>query len=122
MREKIFLSFLVMLGFQVNAAIESRLDDPLTFDDIHRGLDDGDLFERIEEKLPKTLDLSPYALENADDFAGYREAMLAALADAAGGMEGRESRKYGVKKSGLSLLMAYILEAIQQETHWVSGK
>lgn len=35
-------------------------------------------------------------------------------------MEGREKRKYGVQSSGLSLLMAYILEAVQQE-YWVSS-
>lgn len=46
---------------------------------------------------------------------GQGDAVISALRDAAGGMRGRELKKYGVKAGGLSLLMAYVIEAIQQE-------
>lgn len=35
-------------------------------------------------------------------------------------MRGRERRKYGIESGGLSLLMAYVLEALQQED-WEPG-
>ena len=35
-----------------------------------------------------------------------------------GGLKGREGRKLGVEKSGLHLLLAFILEAIQSR-YWV---
>ena len=119
--QKISLTGLTFLGFQLNAAIERGEGNCLSFDDIHRGLDDGDLFERIEATECK-MDTSRFpdsgAVEPTDSLAGDRKAVLVALSDAAQGMEGREERKYGIKESGLSLLMAYTIEAIQQKSHW----
>jgi len=40
------------------------------------------------------------------------------LNEVAESLRGRESRKVGVRKSGLHLLLAFILEAMQQQ-YWV---
>lgn len=87
--------------------------DKLTFDDVYEGLDNGTLWKVIKAKHPN-MDLS--LLDKADPAKG--DAVIAALKDAAEGMRSRETRKYGVDASGLALLMAYTLEAIQQE-YWV---
>lgn len=118
-QDKVWLYRLTALGFQLNSAIERGLGNKISFDDIHRGLDNGDLFERIEEKLPNKMDLAMFADKYSCQYPGLKEGTLKALYDAAAGMEGREKRKYGVVKSGLSLLMAYVLEAIQQNKYWV---
>jgi hypothetical protein len=119
--QKPYLSILSLLGFQVNAAIEKGYGNKILFNDIYKGLQERNLFELLDEKLPRVLDVSLFLERNEGFSLEQRDGLLNALSDAASGMEGRENEKYGVESSGLSLLMAYILEAIQQE-YWVSAK
>jgi hypothetical protein len=102
-----------MLGRQLNGFLEEG-NHGVTFEHVYNGLDNGTLWEIVNKKVPD-MDLSM--------FTGYPEqgdAVISALKDAAGGMRGREVKKYGVKAGGLSLLMAYVIEAIQEE-YWVPG-
>jgi len=103
---------LTYLGFQLNAYLEDG-NDGLTFDEVYDGLDKGTLWGVINAKHP-TMDLS--LLTKSDPAEGAR--LIQALLDASEGMRERERRKYGVNGSGLALLLAYTLEAIQQE-YWV---
>jgi hypothetical protein len=116
--QKPLLSILSFLGFQVNAAIEKGHGNKILFNDVYKGLEERNLFELLDEKLPRVLDLSLLLERNEGTSLEQRDGLLNALSDAASGMEGQETRKYGIESSGLSLLMAYILEAIQQE-YWV---
>ncbi|HYW21173.1 MAG TPA: hypothetical protein VE956_18120 [Nodularia sp. (in: cyanobacteria)] len=116
--QKPFLSILSFLGFQVNAAIEEGHGNKISFSDIYKGLEERNLFELLNEKLPGILDISLFLESNEKAHLEQRNGVLNALSDAASGMKGRERKKYGVESSGLSLLMAYILEAIQQE-YWI---
>jgi len=84
------------------------------FSDIYTGLKQRTLFEILQEKLPGVLDLSLFRSGDDNNYIDQREGIIDALTDASSGMEGREMEKYGVRNSGLSLMMAYILEAIQQ--------
>lgn len=118
LEQKPFLSLLTFLGFQVNAAIEEGHGNKISFNDIYEGLRQRNLFEVLNEKLPGVLDISLFLEVNQQTYFEQRNGILNALSDAASGMKGRERRKYGVESSGLSLLMAYILEAIQQK-YWV---
>lgn len=115
--QKPLLSMLSFLGFQVNAAIEKGYGNEISFNDVYEGLEERNLFELLDEKLPGSLDLSLFLERNKGASLEQRVGLLNALNDAASGMKGSE-RKYGVESSGLSLLMAYILEAIQQQ-YWV---
>jgi hypothetical protein len=116
--QKPWLSMLSFLGWQVNIAIEKGYGDKISFSDIYNGLKGRNLFELLNEKLPGVLDLSLFLRSNNEDHLKQRDGLLNALSDAASGMEGSED-KYGLKSSGLSLLMAYILEAVQQQ-YWLA--
>jgi hypothetical protein len=118
--QKPWLSMLSFFGFQVNAAIEEGYGNAISFNDVYKGLEERNLFELLNEKLPGVLDLSLFLECNEESYLEQRNGILNALSDAASGMEGREIKKYGVKSSGLSLLMAYVLEAIQQK-YWTSS-
>ena len=115
------LCMLSFLGFQVNAAIEKGYGNKISFNDVYMGLEERNLFELLDKKLPKVLDISLFLESKEGNYLEQRDGLLNSLSDAASGMKGSESRKYGLESSGLSLLMAYILEAIQQE-YWVSDK
>jgi len=114
--QKPFLAILTLLGFQINSAIEEGHGDKVSFNDIYTGLEKRTLFEILQDKLPGALDLGLFRSGDDNRYIEQREGIINALASAASGMKGSEE-KYGVRSSGLSLMMAYILEAIQQE-YW----
>ena len=117
--QKPFLAMLTLLGRQVNAAIEKGYGNKISFNDVYKGIEERNLFELLDEKLPRVLDLSPFLESNGTyPYPEQRDGLLNALSRVASAIKGGEIRDCGIESSGLSLLMAYILEAIQQE-YWV---
>lgn len=108
-----WLSSLVHLAINVNAAVESGLGSDFSFRDLHGGIQRKTLFDDLERRYPEEFDLSIFQAD-AEQSAGTLEA----LGTASGGALDRERRKLGVEKNGLSLLLALILEAVQQG-YWV---
>jgi hypothetical protein len=111
------LPYLTFLGFQLNGWAEDKKQD-LTFQDVQTGLDDGTLWEILETKIPG-MDISMYRHKD-EPITRIGVDVLGALQDAEAGMRDRERRKYGVEASGLHLLLAYLIEAVQQH-YWVKG-
>jgi hypothetical protein len=107
------ISTLTSFGFQVNSAISNGHPDALSFDEIYRSLEAGTLLQDLERKLPEEFDLGLIAAQTEQAVA-----LNEALNEVALGLKGRELRKLGVEKSGLHLLLAFILEAIQRQ-YWV---
>lgn len=91
--QKPFLSILSFLGFQVNAAIEERHGNKISFSDIYKGLEERNLFELLNEKLPGILDISLFLGSNEEAYLEQCNGVLNALSDAASGMKGRERKK-----------------------------
>lgn len=114
------LSMLSFFGFEVNSAIEKGHGNTISFSDVYKGLEERNLFELLDRKLTGILDFSLFLECDEESSLEQRNGILNALSDAASGMEGREKKKYGVESSGLSLLIAYIFEAIKQG-YWVSS-
>lgn len=102
---------LTFVGFQVNAAIEHERGD-IVFEDVYKSLGQGRLLEMLTEKLPEC------------DFSLFPEghdqnvALNHVLDNASDGFEGREHKKAGIESSGLHLVLALVLEAIQRKD-WV---
>jgi hypothetical protein len=105
------LTSLTLLAFQLNIGLQDG-NHGLTFDDVYDGIDGGTLWSVIEAKA-SNLDMSLFTGTDQGD------ATIAALRDAAAGMRGREST-YGFRSGGLSLLMAFTIEAIQKD-YWEAG-
>jgi hypothetical protein len=107
------LSSLASLGFQVNSVIAEGHGDAVTFNEIYSGLENGTLLKDLDQKLPDKFDFSVFFARDMDEGLSVNYV----LEDVAVGLEGREG-KVGIKKSGLHLLLAFILEAIQRQ-NWV---
>lgn len=103
------LNTLTFLGFEVNAAITQGHGDAITFSELYKSLENGTILEDLKKKIPGEFDFSLFPTGSAQS-AGLNEA----LGQAAEGLRGRERRKVGIEESGLHLLLAVILEAIQQ--------
>jgi hypothetical protein len=113
--EKLRLNTLTFVGFFVNAVISEGHADTISFNEIYQSLENGELLEFLDQKIPGRFDFSLFP-------AGDEQAVALnhVLNNVAGGLQGSEYRKIGIKSSGLHLLMAFILEAIQHHQHWIS--
>ena len=89
--------------------LDRRETAPFSFDDIYAAADSG----RLVELLLKIDDSGIMELW-ARDSKEHTEAE-SALADAAAALRGREIRKAGVGDNALCMVMALVLEAIQQK-------
>ena len=100
---------LTFLGFLVNNAIDEGKGNDIPFHDIHTGIANRNLFEDLDRRYPDTFDFSLFP------FGSEKEEQLYELLDGPSvALEGRERRKTGVENNGLCLLLALILEGIQQ--------
>ena len=109
------LSTLSFIGFYVNSAIANGHIDKISFDEIYNELEKGNLLDYLNKKIPGQFDFSLFPPGSDKSIAFHN-----VINNVAGGLQGRERRKVGIENDshGLSLLMAFILEAMQQK-HWV---
>jgi len=110
MSNKPSLSTLTYVGFEVNAAIDEGHACKFTFTEIYSGIERGTLLQDLANRLPDVFDFSLFPPGSEQEIG-----LIESLRDVAGGLEGRERRKVGVEKSGLTLLVAFVLEAIQRQ-------
>jgi hypothetical protein len=108
------LSSLAFVGFYVNSAIANGHGAAISFDELYASLEDGRLLEYLDRKIPGEFDFSLFPPGNEQNVA-----LNYVLNEVAGGLRGREDRKLGIKKSGLHLLLAFIIEAMQKQ-FWIN--
>ena len=102
------LSQLTSIGWCANMMLDRREQAPFTFDQIYEAADRGALVELL---LP--IDDSGIMELWASD-PQRRAEVERALGDAASALQGREIRKTGVGDNPLCMVMALVLEALQQ--------
>lgn len=105
------LSSLTCLGFETTAVIDKCPELNISFAEIHAAAERGQLIAFLRQRYGDYADLTLYNLDPAE----LAEAE-AALRDAASALDGREGRKTGVRNNGLCLVLAIVLEAIQQHS------
>src|SRR5436309_1043297 len=102
------LSQLTSIGWCAIMMVDRGEQPPFTFDDIYAAADSGtlvDLFLKIDDSG---------VIEITARDRKQRAETERALADATEALRGRELRKTGVGDKSLCLVMAIVLEAIQQ--------
>lgn len=99
------ISRLTYLGFQLIWAKDGSEQD-FSVKEVKNSLENGTMFELLEQRFGKWMDLS---LLKQDDRKELTEKFLdiALIVD--------ERKKFGVNKSGLLLVLAYVLEQIGRE-------
>ena len=103
------LSTLTAVGFCVNIAIDQRQHAPFTFDDLYKASESGTMVDLLQ----RTIDDSGLIAMIANNPA-EKQSLEKALNDAAEALRGRELRKVGVGDNPLCMVIAFVLEAIQQ--------
>lgn len=106
---KPWLSSLTFVAFYLTAALDAGKGDEVSFDEFYAGLERGTLLQDLAKKLPNTFDFSIFPEGSTKE-----KEFLTVIQLAAEGLQGRERRKTGVEKSGISLFLVCVLEVIQQ--------
>jgi hypothetical protein len=98
-------------------ALSDGKGNDLTFDELYDAIDGGraTLFGLLATRFGLDVGLFHGFSQGGDEQGDW---VAQAIRDATDGMRGRERRKYGIESHGLAMLLAYILEAIQQE-YWI---
>ena|SRR5437899_9036877 len=104
------LSSLTYTAFEINAVWDTCPDFELSLSELHEAAQKEELLILLATRFGDHADLSLFDMPGSTE----RQETEAALRLAAEALAGRERRKVGVDKSGMSLAMALVLEAIQQ--------
>jgi hypothetical protein len=104
------LSSFTGLAFETNAMLDAYPDLSLAFVQIHNAADRGRLVEFLAQQFGDAADFSLLLSDQAE-----LAAVNNALRDAASALYGRERGTAGLSRNGLCLVVAVILEAIQQQ-------
>lgn len=96
---------LTFFAFYINGAIDSGKYNHITFDDVAKQIEAGTIFAYLQRELNGDIDISIF-----DD--SKRQELLSEWQDILGAVSAR--RKFGVERTGLCLLVAYLLEGIQR--------
>jgi hypothetical protein len=104
------LSSLTVIGFETNAVLDSAPGTKISFNDIHDAAERKQLVQFLAERFGDEADLS-LLLSDPVELAEVNNA----LCDAACALQGRERKKVGIVRNGLGLMIAIVLEAIQQQ-------
>ena len=103
------LSLLSLIGFNINSAISNGHLDSISFEDIYTAINDENLFELLDRKIPEYFKLEGFKL-SAEDNIGFHEV----LSYSSGAFEGSEDKLgYRNVNHGLLLLQSFIFNAIQ---------
>jgi len=106
------ITALTLLILQINSLIDSGKYNSITIAEVHQAIEQKKVLRFLKEQAGKEIDLSchidtsPYG-----NFEEYFETKLNAIYS---GYAGQERRKWGVKNSGLCLILAWTNEIIQQ--------
>ena len=102
---------LTWLIFQLNHLVDYKLHEEVSIDELHRHIENGDLFEWLGATFEGEIDLSLYREDpSATEIVDRLQRLLAAYA-------GAEDRKFGVKHNGICCLIGWTNELIQ-EREW----
>lgn len=106
---------LTVLGFDLNGALGSGQYDDVSIPAVKEAIDDGTIFDLLERRLGKDVDLSLlYNDDRAELLDEWRRIINAV----------DEGRKFAIREgsSGLCLLVAYLLEGIQQRARALAAE
>ena len=103
------VSMLTSIGFCVNIAIDQKKTPPFSFEELYNAAENARLVDLLQTSIDDSGVIELWAEHSEDKLA-----VETALGDAAETLRGRELRKVGVQDNPLCMVIAIVLEAIQQ--------
>jgi hypothetical protein len=110
MTERLRLTTLSIVAFELNAAIDQGLIDKFSYDEVYEKIADGSLIVFLRERLGDAIDIS--LLEHDPEQSTLFIELLQRTANCVTGSD------FGVEKHGICLLLAFCIEAMQHPSNW----
>jgi len=104
MKSKVKIPNLTFMAFYINGAAGSGDYTHITIDQVLTAMEDKTIFDFLEEKLGDDINLSLLSNEQRMELSEEWESIANAV---------DHERKFCVRKGGLNLVIAYILQSIQ---------
>lgn len=104
------ISSLGFLGFHINMAMEKGKINNISFVEVYEAVENGDILDLLEKKIPNFFDFSLFKKGSTE-----RKELNYILCYVSEGTRNREQRKLGISDSGLCLIQAWVIEALQQK-------
>jgi hypothetical protein len=103
------LSQITSVGWCANMMLDRKEQAPFTIDDVYKAVEERRLVDLLWKNIDDSGIIELWARES-----GPKAELEKVLGNAAEALRGREIRKAGVGENALCLVMAVVLEAIQQ--------
>ena len=103
------LAMLTSVGFCANIVLDQKKAPPFSFDDLYVAADHAVLVELLQRTIDDSEVIEMWA-QNPE----HKLEVEKALDDAVEALRGRELRKVGIGDNPLCMVIAIVLEAIQQ--------
>jgi hypothetical protein len=108
MEQKLRIAPVSSVAFDLITAIDHGFLEEITFDEIYREIESGNLIAFLKNRLGDNVDLSLVTTDTAQGRSFIK--VMQRLPDV---LRGNERKKLGVEKSGLCLLLAFCIEVMQ---------
>lgn len=113
------VSALTLLILQVNSLIDTGKYTDISIADVHRAIEAGRVLRFLADRCGNDIDLSLHV--GSDAYGNFEEVYEAEMQDIYGGYGGQERRKWGVKNSGLCMILGWTNEIVQRGQFMASG-
>lgn len=110
MRQKLHLTSLSIMAFELTAVIDQGLTDKVSCDEIYREIESGNLIAFLKDRLGDAVDLS--LLENNPEQNASLIELMQRIANVT------TASNFGIEKHGLCLLLAFCIEGMQHPDNW----
>ena len=114
METKLRLSTLSFAAFNLTSALDHGLIDKITFHELYRETESGNLINFLKERLGD-FDWSLFGPEF--DQGPYFVEAIQSVAEV---LKGQERRKIGISNSGICLLLSFCIEVMQHPENYKS--
>lgn len=110
MTERLRLSTLSLMAFELNVSIDQGLTDKFSYKEVYEKIEDGSLIAFLKERLGNAIDIS--LLEHDPEQSALFIELLQRTANCVTGSD------FGIEKHGICLLLAFCIEAMQHPSNW----
>lgn len=113
---KVMLTAITLLILELNSLIDSGRFNDVTLDEVYEWIRDENVIHSLAERTKGHSDLSIYSVDGPfRNFVEFYHEQMKGIYDACAG---DHERKWGVRNSGLCLLLAWTNQLIQQGSGW----
>ena len=97
-----------IVAFEINSLIDHEKHRDISIKEIREVVENNNLIDYLEKKFPEEVDFSGISKENRAEISSNLNSFF-------NGYYGQEKRKFGIENNGLNLVLAYLINIMQEK-------